>query len=90
MLGERHSVVDGGRLEPVVAEDLLHRRHADVLLQGGGGEGVAEYLRGDVLGEARPIGDLLDQALGPPRPEGWARGESPGPARLPESILPPA
>jgi hypothetical protein len=30
----------------------------------------------DVLGEARPVGDLLDQSLGPPRPDGELLEES--------------
>ena len=37
----REIEVDRRRLEPVVTEDLLHRRQADPLLQGCGGERVA-------------------------------------------------
>jgi hypothetical protein len=57
-----------------VAEDLLHGGQADALLQGGRGEGVSEDVRGHVLGEARAVGDLLDQPLGPPRPDGELLG----------------
>ena len=54
------------RTEPV---DSQRGCHADALLQGGRGEGVAEDVRGDVLGEARTVGELLDQSLGSPRPD---------------------
>jgi len=37
-------------------------------LQGGRSEGVADDVRGQVLGEARPDGDLVEQELGAARP----------------------
>ena len=64
--------VDGRRLEPVVAQDLLHRRQADTLLQGRRGEGMPEHVRRHVLGDPRPVGDLLDEVLGSPFPDGEA------------------
>ncbi len=39
-----------------------------MLLQGRRGEGVADDVRGQVLGKARADGDLVEQALGAARP----------------------
>ena len=59
--------VDGRRLEPVVAQDLLDRRQADSLLQGRRGERVPQHMRAHILGDPRTIGHRLDDVLGSPR-----------------------
>jgi len=59
--------VDGRRLEAVVAQDLLHRRPTDPLLQGHRGECVPRHVRAHVLGDPHSVGHRLDDVLGAPR-----------------------
>jgi len=59
--------VDRRGLETVVAQDLLHRRQADPLLQGHRGECVPQHVRAHVLGDSRSVGHRLDDVLGAPR-----------------------
>jgi len=61
--------VDGARVDvgPVRPGERVGGQ-ADALLHGGRGEGVANDVRGQVLGEARAEGDLVEQALGAARP----------------------
>src|SRR5271157_3271083 len=55
--------VDRRRLETVVAQDLLHRRQADPLLQGRRGERVPQHMWAHVLGDPRAVGHRLDDVL---------------------------
>ena len=73
----REVEVDRRRLKAVVAEDLLHRRQADPLLQGRRGERVPQHVRAHVLGDPRAVGHRLDDVLGPP----CFDRETPSPAR---------
>jgi len=60
-----------------VAQDLLRRRQADPLLQGGPGERVPQYVRTRVLGDPPAIGHILDNVLDAPRldPERLLQGK---------------
>jgi hypothetical protein len=62
----REIEVDRRRLEPVVTEDLLHRRQADSFLQGGRGERVPQDVRAHIPGDPGAVGHRPDDVLGPP------------------------
>ena len=59
--------VDRRRPEAVVAQDLLHRRQADPLLQGRRGEHLSQPMRTHVLGDPRAVGHRFDDVLGTSR-----------------------
>ena len=61
--------VDRRRRQAIVAEDLLHGRQGDPLLEGQRRPGMAEHVRGDLPGELGAVGDPLDDLLGLTRPD---------------------
>ena len=55
-----------------MAEDLLHGRQGDPLLEGQGRPGMAENVRGDLASELGAVRDPFDDLLGLTRPTNQA------------------
>ncbi len=87
--------IDHGGLHVAMAEELLHGADIVAVLEQMGGEGVAEGVTGDALGEAGQSGGLADGALEPGGAEvvpsdaartGIGRQVSGGEGELPDPI----